>query len=188
MENRFLRTVTVLARRAGKSRGVSRRPRRARRDASRAGPSSADQRALSSSSRTAASTLGSRSSSTSSSRSSRESNLLPESARQKFVMFIRDTIKGFTDTLLESAELALNRYSGAAPQHYGGVSVLRNGTASYDDLKNKLFTLTRGEADRPLHPDARQRQRIAVNGGITGEKIRRCGPRSASRCRSAAST
>ena len=102
-----------------------------------------------------------------------QADLIPESARQKLIVFIRDTIKGFTDTLLESAELALNRYSAAAPQHYGGVSVLRNGTASYEDLKNKLFTLTReGKLIDLLILTHGSDNEIAVGGGITGEKIR----------------
>jgi hypothetical protein len=102
-----------------------------------------------------------------------QSNLLPESARQKVIVFIRDTIQKFTDNLLESAELALNRYSAASPEHYGIVTVLRNGTASYDDLKNKLFSLSREGKLIDLfiltHGSANE---IAVNGGITGEKIR----------------
>jgi hypothetical protein len=102
-----------------------------------------------------------------------QADLIPSAARQKLIVFIRDTIKGFTDTLLESAELALNRYSAAAPQHYGGVSVLRNGTASYEDLKNKLFTLTReGKLIDLFILTHGSDNEIAVGGGITGEKIR----------------
>ena len=88
-------------------------------------------------------------------------------------MFIRDTIKGFTDTLLESAELAVNRYSAAAPEHFGGVTVLRNSTASYDDLKSKLFSLSKdGKLIDLLILTHGSDNEIAVNGGITGEKIR----------------
>ena len=102
-----------------------------------------------------------------------QSRLLPESARQKVIVFLRDTIKKFTDDLLESAELALNRYSAASPDYYGLVTVLRNGTASYDDLRNKLFSLSREGKLIDLfiltHGSADE---IAVNGGITGAKIR----------------
>jgi hypothetical protein len=102
-----------------------------------------------------------------------QADLIPQAARQKLIVFIRDTIKGFTDSLLESAELALNRYSAAAPQHYGGVSVLRNGTASYEDLKGKLFTLTReGKLIDLFILTHGSDNEIAVGGGITGEKIR----------------
>ena len=103
-----------------------------------------------------------------------QSNLLPESVRQKLIVFVRDTIKGFTDTLMESAELALNRYSSAAPQHYGGVTVLRNGTASYTDLKNKLFTLTReGKLIDVFILTHGNDNVIALEGSnITGEKIK----------------
>ena len=61
----------------------------------------------------------------------------------------------------------------AAPEHYGGVSVLRNGTASYENLKNKLFVLTReGKLiDLFILTHGRDNE-IAVVSGITGEKIR----------------
>src|SRR4051812_33208078 len=41
-----------------------------------------------------------------------QASLIPQSVRQSLIVFLRDTIKGFTDNLLESAELAINRYSG----------------------------------------------------------------------------
>lgn len=56
---------------------------------------------------------------------------------------LRDKIRAATDTLLESAELALNRYGAAKPDQYGEVTVLRDGTASYGELKAKLIELSR---------------------------------------------
>lgn len=100
-------------------------------------------------------------------------NLIPENTRQKLIVFVRDTIKGFTDSLLESAELALNRYSAASPEHFGSVTVLRNSTASYDDLKNKLFSLSKeGKLIDLLILTHGSDNEIAVHGGITGEKIK----------------
>src|SRR5262245_12906035 len=57
-------------------------------------------------------------------------SLLPESVRQQLITFVHDTIKSLTDTLLESADLALNRYSAAKPDLFGSVIVLRNSTAT----------------------------------------------------------
>src|SRR5262245_58445376 len=56
-------------------------------------------------------------------------SIVPESVRQQLITYLRDTIKGFTDTLIESADLALNQYGRAKPSLYDDVTVLRNGTA-----------------------------------------------------------
>lgn len=100
-------------------------------------------------------------------------SMLPESARTKLITFLHDTIKSFTDTLLESAELALNRYSSAAPEHFGNVTVLRNGTATYEELKSKLFSLSKeGKVIDILILTHGNSDLIAANGDITGAKIR----------------
>jgi hypothetical protein len=100
-------------------------------------------------------------------------SMLPESARQKLIVFLRDTIKGFTDTLLESAELAVNRYSSASPEHFGSVSVMRNGTATYTDLKDKLISLSKdGKLIDILVLTHGNADVIAVNGDVTGAKIK----------------
>jgi hypothetical protein len=100
-------------------------------------------------------------------------DLIPDSVRGDFVTFLRNKIKSFTDSLLEGAELTLNRYDAAKPNLFGEVIVLRNGTATYGELKGKLhaltqagkvvdiFILTHGNADL-----------IAANGDIDGAKIR----------------
>jgi hypothetical protein len=98
---------------------------------------------------------------------------VPASLRQQLITFLHDKIKEFTDTLLESAELALNRYSSAAPEHFGSVTALRNSTASYEDLKNKLFSLSQeGKLIDLLILTHGSDGEIAVNGGITGAKIK----------------
>jgi hypothetical protein len=101
-------------------------------------------------------------------------NLLPESARQQLIVFVHDTIKGFTDTLLETADLALNRYSAAKPDLFGSVTVLRNSTATYDDLKGKLIALSKeGRLIDLFVLTHGSDNEIAVGSGITGEMIKR---------------
>ncbi len=101
------------------------------------------------------------------------SSHLPDSLRQKLTEVLEKKIKSYTDNLLESAELALNRYASAKPEFFNDVIVLRDGTASYADLKNTLiaqskngklidlFILTHGSGNF-----------ISVTGGIDGDKIR----------------
>ncbi len=101
------------------------------------------------------------------------SSVLPDSLRSKLAQFLEKKIKSYTDNLLESAELALNRYTGAKPEFFGDVITLRDGTASFTDLKNTLiaqskkgklidlFILTHGSGNF-----------ISVTGGIDGDKIR----------------
>lgn len=102
-----------------------------------------------------------------------KSDLIPEEYKQKLVGYIRDKLKTITDNLIETLELSLNRYSAAKPSFYGDVVTLRDGTSSYDDLKNKLldlsrkgriidlFILTHGSGDY-----------ISVPGGVNSQKIR----------------
>src|SRR6267378_7630374 len=68
---------------------------------------------------------------------------IPDGYRRKFVDFLREKIEGLTDSLIESAELSINRYTAAKPDYFGDVVVLRDGTASYEHLKNQLFSLSR---------------------------------------------
>ncbi len=100
-------------------------------------------------------------------------DLIPDRYRQELVTYLRDKIKEFTDDLLETLELTLNRYTAASPDLFGSVVVLRDGTASYQDLKSQLialsksgkiidlFVLTHGSSDS-----------ISVKGGIDSQKIR----------------
>src|SRR5881398_685275 len=67
-------------------------------------------------------------------------SVIPDGAKQKFIELLKEKIKSITDNLLETAELSLNRYSGSSPEFFGKVDVLRNSSASYTDLKNKLIT------------------------------------------------
>lgn len=71
------------------------------------------------------------------------SSAIPSSFRASLVKAIEDKIKEFTDTLLETAELAVNAYQSARPALYGDVVVLRNGTATLTELKTQLQALTR---------------------------------------------
>jgi hypothetical protein len=98
---------------------------------------------------------------------------IPDSYRTKLVDHLRTTIRDSTDKLLESADLYLNRFSEAAPALYGTVDVLRDSSASYEDLKGKLITLTRaGKVIDLLILTHGSGDFISVNGGIDGAKIR----------------
>lgn len=55
---------------------------------------------------------------------------------------INEAFRKATDGLLESAELLLNDYAGAAPEHYREVVVLRDGRATYAELRDTLLRLT----------------------------------------------
>lgn len=72
-------------------------------------------------------------------------DMIPDSARKRLVDFLREKIKSLTDNLLETAELSINRYAAAKPDLYGDVVVLRNSTATHQDLKNKLIALSRAQ-------------------------------------------
>jgi GH24 family phage-related lysozyme (muramidase) len=71
------------------------------------------------------------------------SSLLPAGIKQTLVDFLRERIKSFTDDLLETVELTANRYAAAKPDLYADVVILRNGAATYSDLKNQLISLSR---------------------------------------------
>jgi GH24 family phage-related lysozyme (muramidase) len=100
-------------------------------------------------------------------------SLLPDGVRQKIIEFLRTRIKGATDSLLETAELAANRYTAAKPEFYGEVTILRDGSASYGDLKSRLISLSRAGSIIDLFILTHgNRDYISVQGGITGDKIR----------------
>ena len=71
------------------------------------------------------------------------SSVIPSSYRATLVKAVEDKIKEFTDTLMETAELAVNAYQSAKPGLYGDVVVLRNGAATLSELKTQLQALTR---------------------------------------------
>lgn len=70
------------------------------------------------------------------------SSIIPQSARDALVRYVDEKIQSATDSLLENAELVLNRYATAAPDPYGSVQILRNGSALYSSLKDALIQLT----------------------------------------------
>ncbi len=100
-------------------------------------------------------------------------SFVPNSVKQQIVSFLREKIRALTDTLIETAELSLNRYNSAAPDIFSSVIVLRNGTASYQDLKSTLIKLSRENKIMDLliltHGGD---DFISVTGGINGQKIR----------------
>ncbi len=98
---------------------------------------------------------------------------IPDSAKNMVVNFLREKITSYTDSLIETAEPTLNRYNAAAPNTFGSVVVLRNGTASYTELKNTLIRLTTENKIMDVliltHGNTNY---ISVTGGINGQKIR----------------
>jgi len=101
------------------------------------------------------------------------SSLIPQDAIDRFSNYANDKIKELTDKLLESAELAANRYSSAQPEFYNEVVILRDGTASYTDLKNTLLRLTKEDKIIDLFILTHGRKDyISVTGGIDSSKIR----------------
>ena len=100
-------------------------------------------------------------------------SLIPGSYRQKLVDFLRDQIKSLTDKLLESAELSINRYTAAKPNYFGDVIVLRDSSATYQELKNQLLALSQKNRIIDLliltHGSD---DYISVADGINGQKIR----------------
>lgn len=102
-----------------------------------------------------------------------QGNLIPDSYRKKLVTYLRDKIRGFTDNLLETLELSVNRYTAAKPEFFSNVIVLRDGTASYEDLKSRLITLARaGKIVDLVILTHGSGDFISVTGGINSQKIR----------------
>ena len=100
-------------------------------------------------------------------------DVIPAASRQKMVDFLREKIKGFTDNLLETLELSVNRYQKAKPEFYGDVTVLRDSTATYQDLKSKLIALSgAGKIIDLIILTHGSDDYISVTGGVNGDKIR----------------
>jgi len=86
---------------------------------------------------------------------------------------LRSWLRLTTDDLLESAELVLNRYSAASPSLYGAVHVLRNSTATYGELRDRLFAATRaGHVSDVLVLTHGSDGYIATQSGIDAARIR----------------
>ena len=100
------------------------------------------------------------------------SDHIPDSAKRDLVTYLRDKIKGCTDSLLENAELTLNRYDAAKPSLFGDVTILRNGTATYGELKAKLTSLTQaGKIIDVFVLTHGTDNLIAATGDITGSMV-----------------
>ncbi len=101
------------------------------------------------------------------------SSVLPDSTRQQLVDFIRNKIKSLTDSLIETVELSVNRYAGSKPEFFGDVVVLRDGTASYADLKRTLIAQSRqGKILDVMILTHGGQDSISANGDISGQKIK----------------
>jgi len=101
------------------------------------------------------------------------STLIPDSFRQDLVNKLRKVIKEKTDHLLETAELTINRYSAATPSLFKEVAILRDGTATYQNLKDKLISLSKaGKIIDVLILTHGDTEFISVPGGVDANKIR----------------
>jgi hypothetical protein len=101
------------------------------------------------------------------------SSLIGADTRRALVDAIRAKLKSVTDTLIESADLALNRFGAAVPGHYDSVTVLRDGTATYEEIKRKLIELsTAGKIIDLLVLTHGGRDHISAGSGINGAKIK----------------
>ncbi len=100
-------------------------------------------------------------------------NAIPSSYKTSLVTYIRDTVKGWTDPVIETLELTLNRYTAAKPDPYGDVIVLRDGTASYQELKRTLISLSEREkiVDLLILTHGRENT-ISLKGAIDDAMIR----------------
>jgi GH24 family phage-related lysozyme (muramidase) len=100
-------------------------------------------------------------------------DVIPDSYRKKLVTLLREKITNFTDNLLETAELSINRYAAAKPGSYGEVAVLRDSTATYQDLKGKLIALSgAGKIVDLIILTHGSDDFISVTGGVDSAKIR----------------
>lgn len=101
------------------------------------------------------------------------SSSIPDSAHRDLIDYLNRSFREMTDNLLEDAELVVNRYQNAQPAYYSEVVVLRNSTATYDELKNTLIRLTRENKITDLFVLTHGTQDyIAITGGINSNKIR----------------
>ncbi|WP_137845747.1 lysozyme [Microbacterium sp. 2FI] len=71
------------------------------------------------------------------------STVVSDDMRARLISLIRDKLREVTDTLIESADLALNEFGAAKPSLYGEVTVLRDSTATFAELRTTLFDATR---------------------------------------------
>jgi GH24 family phage-related lysozyme (muramidase) len=101
------------------------------------------------------------------------SAVIGEDLKARMVTALRDWLLTTTDHLLESAELALNRYTAAKPDKYGDVVVLRDSTATFGELKNALFSASRAGivVDLVILTHG-SKDFISVGDGIDGARIR----------------
>jgi GH24 family phage-related lysozyme (muramidase) len=101
------------------------------------------------------------------------SSVIGDDLKARIVTSLRNWLITTTDHLLESAELALNRYTAAKRDKYGDVVVLRDSTATFGELKNALFTASRaGKVVDLLILTHGSHDFISANDGINGARIR----------------
>lgn len=99
-------------------------------------------------------------------------SLIPDTVIKQAGDYIKEQIKKKTDYILESADLLLNRFNSAVPMHYSKVIILRDGTASYTDLKKALIDETRDHKTIDLFILTHgSHDYISVKGGVDSAKV-----------------
>jgi flagellum-specific peptidoglycan hydrolase FlgJ/GH24 family phage-related lysozyme (muramidase) len=101
------------------------------------------------------------------------SSIIGDSLRKQIVDFIRTKLKSISGDILENAELFLNRYSSAKPDFYSEVTILRAGSATYQELKDNLIRLSQArKITDVLILTHGGKDSIWVKGSISGNDIR----------------
>lgn len=101
------------------------------------------------------------------------SSLIGADLKAQIASSLHEWLVSTTDHLIESAELTLNRYTGAKPDSYGQVVVLRDSTATYAELKNTLLTASQaGKLIDLVILTHGSQDFISVADSINGAKIR----------------
>lgn len=101
------------------------------------------------------------------------SSIISDSMKTEVVSSLRAWLLRTTDNLIETAELALNRYTATKPATYGDVVVLRDSAATFAELKNTLFTASRsGKVVDLVILTHGSRDFISATDGIDGARIR----------------
>lgn len=85
---------------------------------------------------------------------------------------LRSELLTFTDSVLESTELALQQFNAASPEPYGNVTILRDSTATFAELRRVLFDATKaGRVIDLMIFTHGANDHISADGGINGARL-----------------
>ncbi|MGW9168582.1 glycoside hydrolase family protein [Agromyces sp. NPDC055658] len=100
--------------------------------------------------------------------------VLSDAMRARLVAAVEDGLRRATDTLIESAELAVQQFGAAKPDVYGEVTVLRDSTATFAELRSTLFDATRAGrvVDLLILTHGNEGRYIDAEGRVDAERVR----------------